>query len=178
MQSNGRGGSWNIVYNPRVSSLKFQDLIYMMTLIVFWYRFKMEMSNTLAFILGYFLTIHKCKSVKIFFYLISVIQIRWFRTIHKWVFIYFCLSCTLVACFDGCKVNFLRKCSCTHFSCYYENCKCKCKWRQSMYIRTVTSYHLVPALLNWFNLVYELFGQSNMHCTLDFFTEQPGRNQR
>ena len=49
--------------------------------------------------------------------------------------------------------------------------------RHSLYIRTVSSYHMLSALLNWFKLVYELFGQSNMHRTLEFCPEQPVRNQ-
>ena len=32
------------------------------------------------------------------------------------------------------------------------------------YIRTLSSYHLLSALLNWFILVYGLFGQSNMQA--------------
>ena len=38
-------------------------------------------------------------------------------------------------------------------------------------IRTVSSYHLLFAVLNWFTfnfkMVYWSFGQSNMHCTLN-----------
>ena len=38
---------------------------------------------------------------------------------------------------------------------------------------------LAPAvcLLNWFKLVCGLFGQRNMHCPLDFYQDQPGKNQ-
>ena len=33
---------------------------------------------------------------------------------------------------------------------------------------TVSSYQVSSALLNWFKLVYEPFGQNHMHSTLDF----------
>ena len=42
-----------------------------------------------------------------------------------------------------------------------------------IYIRTVSSLHLFSGLLNRFKLVYGLFGQSNMHRTLNFFPEKP-----
>ena len=35
---------------------------------------------------------------------------------------------------------------------------------------------MLSALLNWFKLVYGPFGQSNMHRTLNFWPNQPGRN--
>ena len=39
-------------------------------------------------------------------------------------------------------------------------------------IWTVSSQRLLPALPNWLKLVYEPFGQSNMHHTLDFGPDQ------
>jgi hypothetical protein len=47
--------------------------------------------------------------------------------------------------------------------------------RCSIYIRTVSSQNLLTALLNWFKLVYAPFGQCKVHCTLDFWPDQPGR---
>ena len=47
----------------------------------------------------------------------------------------------------------------------------------TVYIRTVSSYLLLSARLNWFKLVQGPFGQSNMHRTLDVCPDQPGRNQ-
>ena len=44
--------------------------------------------------------------------------------------------------------------------------------RHSIYIRTVSSYRLLSNLLNWFKLVHGLFGQSNMHRTLDYYPDQ------
>ena len=49
--------------------------------------------------------------------------------------------------------------------------------RHSIYIRTVTSYHMLSALLNWFKLVYGSIEQSNMHYILNFCPDQPGRNR-
>jgi hypothetical protein len=46
----------------------------------------------------------------------------------------------------------------------------------TVYIMTVSSYHLLPALLNWFKPVYGPFGQRNMQ-TIDFCPHQPGRNK-
>ena len=40
--------------------------------------------------------------------------------------------------------------------------------RHSIYIRTISSWRLLSALLNWFRLVYGPIGQINMYCTLDF----------
>ena len=48
---------------------------------------------------------------------------------------------------------------------------------QSIYTRTVSSRHILCALLNCFILLYGLFGQSNMHRILDFGPDQPGRNE-
>ena len=42
---------------------------------------------------------------------------------------------------------------------------------RSTCIRTVSSYWLLFGLRNWFYLVYGLFGQSNMHHTLNFCPE-------
>ena len=39
----------------------------------------------------------------------------------------------------------------------------KLNWMHSVFIRTVSSYCLLSALLFWFKLVYEPFGQSTMH---------------
>ena len=36
---------------------------------------------------------------------------------------------------------------------------------QSIYIRTVSSWHLLSGMLNWLKLVQGSFGQSNMHKT-------------
>ena len=44
-------------------------------------------------------------------------------------------------------------------------------WEHSTYSKTVSAYQLLSALPNWFKLFNGLFGQSNMHCTLDFFTD-------
>ena len=38
----------------------------------------------------------------------------------------------------------------------------------SIYIRTVSSYHLLSALFNWFKLVNKPFGQSKMHRSFNF----------
>ena len=46
----------------------------------------------------------------------------------------------------------------------------KMNWMHSLYIQ-------LPALLFWFKLAYEPFGQSKMQPILDFCQEQPGRNQ-
>ena len=46
-----------------------------------------------------------------------------------------------------------------------------------IYIRTVSSLHLLSALMNWFKLVYGLFEQSDMRCTLNFCQDQPERNK-
>ena len=40
--------------------------------------------------------------------------------------------------------------------------------------RTVSSKRLLSALLNWLELVYGPFGQSNMHRTLNFCQDQEG----
>ena len=45
--------------------------------------------------------------------------------------------------------------------------------RHGIHIRTVSSWRLLSALLNWFKLVYEPFEQSNMHRTLDFCPDNP-----
>ena len=45
----------------------------------------------------------------------------------------------------------------------------------SMHIRTVSSHHLLSALLNWLKLVDRPFGQNNKHCTLvSVYTSQEG----
>ena len=48
--------------------------------------------------------------------------------------------------------------------------------RHSIYIGTVSSQHLLSALLDCFKLVYASVGKSNMHRTLDFYPGQPGMN--
>ena len=40
------------------------------------------------------------------------------------------------------------------------------EYRHSIYIRTVSSYHMLSDLLNWFKLVYGAFGQINIQCKL------------
>ena len=50
-------------------------------------------------------------------------------------------------------------------------------FRHSIYIRTVSCKHLLSTLLNWFKPAYGPFGQSNMHRTLNSWSDQPGRNQ-
>ena len=47
----------------------------------------------------------------------------------------------------------------------------------SIYIRTVSFYQLLSALLNWFILVYGPYGPINMDCILDFCPDQPRRNR-
>ena len=47
----------------------------------------------------------------------------------------------------------------------------------SIYIRTVSSCCLLPALLNWFELVYRPLWQSNTDRRLDRYSDQPGRNR-
>ena len=42
----------------------------------------------------------------------------------------------------------------------------------SIFIRTVKLYVLLSPLLNWFKLVYGLFGESIIHCTLNAQTSQ------
>ena len=42
----------------------------------------------------------------------------------------------------------------------------------SIFIRTLSSQCLLSTLLNWFKLVYGLFGQSNMHCTVHLISAQ------
>ena len=49
-------------------------------------------------------------------------------------------------------------------------------WIHSIYIRTVSSYHLLSILPNQLKLVYGLFGQSNMYATLDF-CPRPARKE-
>ena len=48
------------------------------------------------------------------------------------------------------------------------------EYRHSIYIRTVSSYHMLSDLLNRFKLVYGPFGQINIQCTLNFCSDQPG----
>jgi hypothetical protein len=48
--------------------------------------------------------------------------------------------------------------------------------RHGIHIRTVSSWRLLSALLNWFKLVYgpfKSFEQSNMYRTLDFCPDKP-----
>ena len=42
----------------------------------------------------------------------------------------------------------------------------------SIFIRTVKLYVLLSPLLNWFKLVYGLFGENIIHCTLNSQTCQ------
>ena len=49
-------------------------------------------------------------------------------------------------------------------------------WIHSIYIRTVSSYHLLSILPNQLKLVNGLFGQSNMYTTLDF-CPRPARKE-
>ena len=48
----------------------------------------------------------------------------------------------------------------------------------SIYIRTVISFQLLSAKLNWFKLVYVQLCQSKMDRTLNFSPDQPGKNQK
>ena len=43
----------------------------------------------------------------------------------------------------------------------------------SLHNRTVNSKCHLPALLNWLQLVYGQFGQSNMHCTFELNEPKP-----
>ena len=47
----------------------------------------------------------------------------------------------------------------------------------TVYIKAVRSSRLLSALLNLFKLVYGTFGHYNIHRTLNFFHDQPGRNK-
>ena len=47
-----------------------------------------------------------------------------------------------------------------------------CYCAHSIFIRTVSSLCLLSPLLNWFKLVYGLFGESKIHCTLNVQTCQ------
>ena len=46
--------------------------------------------------------------------------------------------------------------------------------QHSIYSKTVSSLHLLSALLNWFKLVYGSFGQSNMHHLIHAQTTKEG----
>ena len=81
-----------------------------------------------------------------------------------------------------CRIDNKKETLCKHVSFYLV------KWQQQQYIymQTVSSYRLPSALselgLNWFNPIptrqgYGPFGQCNMHHTLNFCPDHPGRKR-
>ena len=51
------------------------------------------------------------------------------------------------------------------------------QWHSKYIYRTVSCQQPLSALMNCFQLVYGPLGQTNMHSTLDFCTDQQGRNR-